>query len=284
MEEILKHSFVSHFTRFSFVLLLVAAPLFGKSTEDRGSLKFTTTVGKAFAVSLTKHTGYQGGYSIIKGAGWLELTEEGILFGTPTTAELGDNEVFVAVTKGGTEYLYHIIVTVGNVVTPAAKYSFKWKAETVFKTDLKAHSNLKGTYTFTGQPKWLSCLDTGVLVGMPKTADVGTSLITVVVTDEKGATQQFKVSIEITGASETSTSSSQTILVGQKVNWHISQLTKMTGEHVAYLPKWLTLTPNGYILGSPTKADVGTHVIQIRVYQGSSVVVFNVPLKVVEAI
>ncbi len=266
---------LSSITLLGFVFsALLSVNALAQVERDHASIVINASTNAAFAIDLTKTTKVGGDYAVITGPSWLSLTAAGILFGSPSEKEIGHNEIYVSAQYNGKEYLFHFDVMVA-APQASAKYDFKVNANEVFKADLKALSGLEGTYTFTNLPKWVTGLATGVLIGEPKTEDVGTSKVHVTVTNgEQGSSFDVTVSV----ASLSAPQEGIQVHVGEMIEIDLVRLLNTFGTFRATLPDWMRMGPRAIIRGVPRSFDIGTHDIVVTVAnnQGTTQYAFQV--------
>ena len=217
--------------------------------------------------------------------GWLTLTNtnngEAILTGTPANEDVGFHDVTLTVadTSGlSSEQTFQIEVVNTNdppvfdstPVTEAAEGS-------LYQYDINTSDPDIGDQVIItadgALPNWLTLVDnqdgTAVLSGTPPNEDVGSIDITLVVSDQEGATDMQTFTIEVTNENQPPVFTSDPLeeaTENQLYEYNITttdpdqqDLVTITGSE---LPVWLQLNDNGdgtaVLTGTPANQDVGT--------------------------
>ncbi len=221
---------------------------------------------------------------------WLTLTDNGngtaTLEGTPLNENVGDNEVGLEVHDGITLDIQSFTIVVTNVndapyvaneipdqsTDEDAAFSYTF-AEDTFGDDDLIHGDVL-TYTAAESdgselPAWLSFdAATRTFSGTPTNDDLGTYMITVMATDEAGASATDTFNIEVINTNDAPYFTSTPVLqINEDENYSyaiafndddpnpVLTITMTTG------PEWLTLTQSdntsAVLEGTPTNANVG---------------------------
>lgn len=257
---------------FAFINNSTAAMV---SVERSETVQFNAVVGKAFAVDLRTKIKAIGTYSFVNASSWLQLSEEGILFGTPAEANLGDHKLFVSIKKGKVETLVRVLVTVADANTPPT-FSFNAKAGEIFKVDLAAQTGIKGKYSYTNLPLWLEGMENGVLVGMPETADVGAFSFEFKVQGlDKGMTSKATIEVK-TETPPPAAGNAFLANVGEFAAINLYSLAAVKGKYsLRHAPIWMKLDANGWLAGTPTEADRGEDYVTFYVETDAQVTAYS---------
>lgn len=247
------------------VVLVNNAVATNVAVERSETVQYNTVAGKSFAVDLRAKIKTLGTYSLVNTSSWLQISEEGILFGTPVEANIGDHKLFVSIKKAKMETLVRVLVHVADPNTPPT-FSFVAKANEIFKMDLAVETGIKGTYTYSNLPAWLEGLETGVIVGMPETADLGAFTFDFTVKGlDKGLISKATIEVK---AEPTPAPATNAFLakVGQYSAINLYSLTLVKGNYtLTHVPAWLTLDAKGWLSGIPTEADRGESYVSFTV-------------------
>lgn len=220
--------------------------------------------------------------------GWLTLIDNGdgtaLLAGTPLNADVGVNNVTLVVTDiAGITDTQNFVITVANTndapvfassaITAAAEdtlYSYS-----IVTNDVDVGDSV--TITAATIPTWLTLIDnnngTAILSGTPLNDNVGSSAVSLIVTDNSGAannatTQSF--SITITNTNDLPNIDSVPITTATEdtnYSYNITASDIDIGDSLTYsatvLPGWLSLVDNGNgtatLNGTPLNDDVGAN-------------------------
>lgn len=135
------------------------------------------------------------------------------------------------------------------------------------------------TFSITGKPAWATfSTATGALGGTPGSGDVGTSNVTITVSDGSlTASLSFAVTVNVTTptnrAPTISGASSVTVVPGQALSY-TPTASDPDGNAIAFTiankPAWMTFsTSTGALSGTPSAADAGTYSVTITVSDGT---------------
>ena len=220
----------------------------------------------------------------------LTLTN-GVISGTPTNADVGAHAVSITATDGDGETITdQITITVANTndaptvalaqtdqaSTEDSVFSYTVPTDTF--ADVDANDSTL-TITATGLPEGLAFAD-GVISGTPTNAAVGAHTVSIIATDETGATATDQITITVTNTNDAPTVSTniadQTIAEDAALGFTIPSSTFAdvdTGDTSTLsatltgggnLPDWLTFTAaTGVLSGTPTNNEVGSISITI---------------------
>ena len=224
-------------------------------------------------------------YTGLNTPSWLTVSSSGLLTGTPTNNDVGTHGVTVKVTdSGGATDTKTFTLTVNNV-NDAPVFNFTPPSSTsedsVFSYQLTANDidanvvNETLTYTGLNTPSWLTVSSSGLLTGTPTNDDVGTHSVTVQVADSSGATDTRTFSLTVnnvndapvfnfTPPSNTNEDVAFSLQLSATDPDALNGAATLTYSEVK-LPNWLTLSSDGFLRGTPTNDDVGTHNIIVRV-------------------
>ncbi|MGI2150307.1 putative Ig domain-containing protein [Shewanella baltica] len=213
---------------------------------------------------------------------WLSFNAAtGLLSGTPGNADVGSHVVLLRVTDtDGLTAEQSFSITVTNVndaptisstaitaATQDAAYSYTFAA---------ADTDVGDTLTLSAvtKPSWLSFnAATGVLSGTPSNADVGSHVVLLRVTDTDGLTAEQSFSITVTNVNDAPTISSTAITAATQdaaYSYTFTAADTDVGDTLTLSavtkPSWLSFNAaTGVLSGTPSNADVGSHVVLLRV-------------------
>lgn len=241
---------------FLSLFCLAHAKALAVSLERDNAISFQATMNQPFAVDLAAKVKAIGTYSIVNSTSWLQLSNEGILFGTPTEENLGMHKVFVSVMNKDSELLFRVNVNVvKDPSTPNFNYSYK--VGQIVKINVAALTGIKGKYEFIGLPQWLEGTEAGILIGMPEKVDVGDYQIDFSVTGaEKVLKSRLHIEVEEKAAPPSSNAFVAQVGVPTAIN--IKHLAKVAGDYqVVHAPSWLVYTVDGWLQGTLSEKDLG---------------------------
>ena len=223
---------------------------------------------------------------------WLTLTDHAngtaTLSGTPTNDQVGSYALNLEVQDlAGASASQDFFLTVVNVndapvftstaVVTATENAFY--AYDIVATDVDAFAAVTIT-SAAPLPDWLTLGDRGdgtaTLTGTPTNDDVGATGISLVVTDEAGATDQqdFTLTVENVNTEPALTSVPvATVDQGQSYAYGLTATDDDPGELLSFNlvsgPGWLTLTDNGNqtadLEGAPTFNEAGSYAVTVEV-------------------
>nr|WP_256613131.1 putative Ig domain-containing protein [Shewanella baltica] len=221
-------------------------------------------------------------FSAVTKPSWLSFnTTSGVLSGTPGNADVGSHVVLLRVTDtDGLTADQSFSITVTNVndaptisstaitaATQDAAYSYTFAAADTDVGDVL-------TLSAVTKPSWLSFnAATGVLSGTPSNADVGSHAVTLKVTDTDGLTAEQSFSITVTNVNDAPTISSTAITAATQdaaYSYTFAAADTDVGDVLTFSavtkPSWLSFNAaTGVLSGTPSNADVGSHVVLLRV-------------------
>lgn len=239
--------------------------------DEAVTLNYSAKVGKAFAVTLAEQTKIKGLYQLVSGPSWLQMSETGILFGTPSEAVVGENRLFVSTMYQAKEYLFRVIVNVQKEST-STDFSYVAKVGEIFKIDLAVQAKLGemkdlAKFTYSDKlPAWLEAQEKGILIGLPEKKDVGKSAFMVTVNLPEKTPITFTVTVTVRGE-EVGEEGAFIAKVGKPFQLDIIEMLKVPGTyHVAEAPAFLNFNSKGHLVGVPTMADVGVHKVLVQIY------------------
>ncbi len=131
----------------------------------------------------------------------------------------------------------------------------------------------KLTFSAIQLPSWLYLTLDGVLEGTPENGDVGTHEVLVRVTDLSGESDELSLTIVVKNTNDAPIVlagplgfATQDMLYEQQLEYEDIDL--IHGDKLSFsavsLPKWLKLTPEGLLTGTPSNADVGVHELVVQ--------------------
>ncbi|WP_440876382.1 putative Ig domain-containing protein [Thalassotalea sp. PLHSN55] len=237
------------------------------------NIEFTATVSALDA------DGESLAYSLANEVLWLTL-EGDQLKGTPMTRDIGVHALQISVTDKEQTVTSNLSITVAANQAPTAITISETKAiqghsftALVSATDFEEQAL---EFTLEGDNSWLT-LNESELTGTPSASDVGTSNITVSVSDGTSVVKQsFAVTVTENTAPHGISLSNNTTVEGVAFSAQVSAVDTENDSlsySVSGLPTWLTFDENSLVIsGTPenTQADelVGDYPITITVADG----------------
>ena len=238
--------------------------------------------GKAFSLNVASHfkapaVGDTLTYSASLPAGLSINTHTGVISGTPTDGDFGNNTITVTATdahgKAVSETFHLSVGDSGPTATAIANQSaYEGKA---FSLNVASHFKAPAagdTLTYSASlPTGLSIdHNTGLISGTPTDSDFGTNTVTVTATDAHGkaVSETFHLSVGDSGPTATAITS-QNAYEGQAflLNAASHFTAPAVGDTLTYsasLPTGLTIDHStGVISGTPTDGDYGNHTVTV---------------------
>ncbi len=180
-----------------------------KSTKTEKSL--TATEDEPYSLQLEVVDidipyGDKVSFSAVRLPGWLGLSREGLLKGTPDNKDVGMHEIAVRVSDraGKSDDMSFSVEVVNTNDAPViltsklpaarqdAEYAVPVKTEDI---DIPYGDSLR--FKGVGLPAWLSLSDTGMLSGVPQNQHVGQHEFSVEVSDRAGARAQKSLAVNV---------------------------------------------------------------------------------------
>jgi hypothetical protein len=217
------------------------------------------TVGNAFGTQLTAAGGSGAGYSFtgVNLPGWISVSPDGLLSGTPTTATGSPFHFTITATDsdGGTvRRNYSLAVNPALGVKPIPLPTATVGDNYSVQLTALGGSGMGYAFTASGLPGWLTLSSTGQLTGMPPAPTLAPLNFTVTVIDSNGATGSLTEALTVDPALTLNPSSLPTATVGDKFSTHLTA-TGGSGKGYVFtgsaLPAWLTLSRTGLLSGTP---------------------------------
>jgi len=215
---------------------------------------------------------------------WLTFTPATrILTGTPLNADVGDHVVTLRVNDGTVDVDQTFTITVINTNdaptwTSTPITSVLQNAAYIYTATAVDIDGDQLHYRAPIIPGWLNFdTTTHVLSGIPTNANVGDNTVTLRINDGTvNVDQTFTITVINTNDPPVFTSTPILTVPEDAVYTYTALATDvdvgdvLTYSAVAPLPAWLTFTPTTRILtGTPLNADVGDHVVTLRVNDGT---------------
>jgi VCBS repeat-containing protein len=271
---------------FSIVVSTTAPPPppSNRAPTISGNGAATVTTGQAYSFTPTASDpdGNALTFAISGRPSWATFsTTTGRLQGTPGVGNVGASTVTIAVSDGSLSAAVTFTITViagnraptisGNGTRSVAvgqAYSFTPTASDPDGNPL--------TFSATGRPAWLAFnASTGALTGTPGAGDVGSSTITITVSDGT-LSSSLSATVTVTAANRAPTISgngTQTVAVGQAYAF-TPTASDPDGNPLTFsasgTPAWLSFnTANGALSGTPAAGDTGASTITITVSDGT---------------
>lgn len=250
-------------------------------------VKTAAQVGDAYAGSIANDAFDPDGdamtFSVLSGPAWLSVAANGRLSGTPTDADVGENRWDVqVVTVDSSDTATLSIDVFGAAVQLVADAGADITLVAVSGT-ASAALNASGSMGNIVEYLWL---ENGQVLGSGEVRDqefdVGTHVVTLQVTDVDGNvdTDELTVTVlpEDTGDNIAPTFKNRVVFstrtrIGRELRKDISgKATDADGDTLTFSlvngPNWLTVTPDGVLIGTPTAADRGRNLFTIMVSDG----------------
>ncbi|MBB1391433.1 putative Ig domain-containing protein [Shewanella sp. SG44-6] len=222
-------------------------------------------------------------FSITNKPTWASFNStNGQLSGTPTNSDVGTTAGIVISVNDGTVTIaltaFSIIVANTNDVPVISSIAILTAMQdqvyqyTFVVTDDDSGDVL--TFYAVVKPDWLNFnTATAVLSGTPTNADVGSHIVSLKVTDSAGlsAEQSFSISVNnINDAPEITSIAVISATQDQIYNYTLVASDADIGDSLSLnalvKPSWLSFdTVTGVLSGTPTNADVGSHVVSLKV-------------------
>jgi hypothetical protein len=238
--------------------------------------------GKAFSLNVASHfkapaAGDTLTFSAKLPTGLSINAHTGVISGTPTDSDYGNNAVTVTATdahgKAISESFNLQVGDSGPTATVIADQSaFEGKA---FSLNVASHFKAPAagdTLTFSASlPTGLSIdAHTGVISGIPTDSDYGTNTVTVTATDAHGKaiSESFHLAVNDSGPTAT-VIANQTAFEGQSFSLNVSShfAAPAAGDALIFsasLPTGLSIDAHtGVISGTPTDSDYGTNAVTV---------------------
>ncbi len=238
--------------------------------------------GKAFSLNVASHfTSPAAGdtltYSASLPAGLTINAHTGVISGTPTDSDFGNNTVTVTATdahgKAVSETFHLTVGDSGPTATAIANQSaYEGQA---FSLNVASHFTAPAagdTLTYSASlPAGLSInAHTGVISGTPTNGDFGNNTVTVIATDAHGkaVSETFHLAVGDSGPTATAIAN-QSAYEGQAFSLNVAShfTAPSAGDTLTFsapLPAGLSIDHNtGVISGTPTNSDFGNHKITV---------------------
>lgn len=229
-------------------------------------------------------------YSKLGGPAWLSIGPDGVLTGTPTSADVGLNVFQVKVEDlAGAEDTADLEIEISNVNDAPAFVSDPLVVADATQdavyggtlVGLAVDPDIGDTLTFRkiSGPAWLVVATNGALSGTPQNADVGSNAFVVEVEDAAGAVDQAALNLEVINVNDPPAFGTAVIngSNGVQDEAYLGSLAGSAtdpdqGDVLSYSkvsgPAWLSVASDGGLSGQPGNDDVGSNSFSIRVADG----------------
>jgi hypothetical protein len=214
---------------------------------------------------------------------WMAFnTTTGVLSGTPTQDNVGDNDVTLRVSQNGIDVDQAFTIAVANVNDPPAFTSVP-VTEALSKTQYQYWITTNDpedqavTVTCPTKPAWLTFTTnngSGLLQGTPTRDDVGNASVTLQASDGSVTTDQtFVIVVALDNHIPVVTSEPSTTGAIDELYTYTMVATDADGDALTYrsvsMPSWLAFNTSTQVLsGIPSQANVGTHNVELAVTDG----------------
>ena len=230
-------------------------------------------------------------YSKVSGPNWLTVAANGMLTGSPTTADIGANVFTVQASDGKTSAEATINITVEESVnTPVFTndpiIGTNGTEAVVYISSLVSTATDADfdtlTYAKVSGVNWLSVTTNGVLSGTPRNSDVGLNVFTIQVNDGNGGIATATLNITIFLATD---NKPPILNINPIIGYNAQEdlpynatiagsATDPDGDPLTYTkisgPTWLNIAANGALNGTPETAGSDTFTVQVSDNQGGS--------------
>lgn len=250
--------------------------------------------GKAFTFDLTTMVTDPDGDAIhfakVSAPSWVTITPTGTISGIPGRTDVGTTRMriraFDSVAGSATVEAILFVEPVNQaprwVLNPIYLGT---REDQLYSVDLSAYAKDEdpGDSLYFGileGPKWAELTPQGILKGMPARANAGENKIRVRIRDKQGLKADAVVIVQVNTVNRPPTIKSNPlelakVNVGDLYRADISALAsdsdagdKITFEKASTTPKWIEVSPNGLVTGTPTAQDVGLNRFDLRVVDG----------------
>jgi len=240
----------------------------------------------------TDADGHNLTYTKESGPSWLVVSTDGMLSGSPTTADIGSNEFIFKASDGKksveTTFTITVVESVNAPIFTSAPVIGAHGTEGVaYIGSLIAAATDADfdplTFSKLSGPSWLSIAANGVLSGTPTSVYVGLNTFTVKVSDGNDGTATATLNITIFLATGNNTPPSfntepiqgYNALAGSVYNGTIAgSASDSDGDPLTYAkisgPTWLNVAGNGALTGTPETAGNYTFTVQVSDDKGGS--------------
>jgi len=270
------------------------APAFNPATFIKpNAAKDITYSGQTIAGSAIDPDADAITYSKISGPAWLTVAADGSLGGTPTVAAT-DNFVVGATATGGTGYatLTVTVVTSGNQAPTFTSLTVSKANATVGLDYSDNGQTLAGSaidpegdaiiYAKMNGPAWLTVAADGTLSGTPTAAGNDSFVVRATATGGTGEATLDIMVVNQPPVFSSSPFSKPNAIVGFVYSGQTIAGSAMdpNGGAITYSkvsgPAWLTITPDGYLSGTPTTAASDSFVVRATTAGGRSDATLNI--------
>ncbi len=234
--------------------------------------------------------------------GWLALVDNGngtaILFGTPTNADLGANDVVLNVEDlSGAAVDQVFTINVDNANDPPIFTSTPVNSaieDVPYAYNITtADPDVGDALVISGLtlPGWLDLQDnqdgTAIISGIPSNADVGNASVVLNVADAAGSNENQNFTITVSNTNDAPSFSSSAVTVAIQDIAYIYNIVTTDPDFgdsriitSTVLPGWLSMMDNGngtgVLSGTPTNADFGPNDVILNVEDASGAAVDQV--------
>ena len=226
-------------------------------------------------------------FAKVSGPLWLNVDTNGILSGSPSSADIGTNVFVVSLTdSNGVSASNSVIIAV--IADPPPSFIENPFAEPWANSDVAYSANIATnatdaelangdvlTFNLLSGPSWLNVAANGALSGTPAEVNAGTNLFSVSVSNLGGSSNSAAFSIyvnsppEFTQTNFTLPSASVGLAYSNSIATNATDPDLNAGDILTFSktsgPSWLSVAANGVLSGTPAGTNVGLNVFGVFV-------------------
>lgn len=226
-------------------------------------------------------------YSVISGPIWLTMSSDGTLSGRPTSADIGLNRWAIRVTaQDGADNATMLIEVRDNIVEPlVAEAGADQTLLAAFEeTTVSVSLNATGS---TGDIVSYLWLENGI--GFASGAaiefdfEIGTHVVTLLVTDENGDTAQDTVIVTVEASEPPDANNTAPFFAKKMILSTRARIDRLMEKDISHKarevdedslawsidgPAWLNISGDGFLYGTPTQSDRGRNLFTVTINDG----------------